>query len=407
MDAKDFVIAIICLSTFPVGFAQLIRSTNSYNALSSTTSNEYIVDTSNYQNEYELVKSEDINSFTAGSDAPEASSDEVSSSVDALPDIESNSGEAPSSTTTITMNFAGDCTLGSDSNFGYKNTFFDVFDRQNGNYTYFFENMQSLFANDDLTVVNLEGTFTNNTKKVSKKFNFRAPPEYANILLSGDIELVNLANNHTADYGEIGFNDTIQTLKENNIPYYAYDNYYIYEKDGIKIGFAGLTKIWDGTVEKRINNAIDYFNENNCSAKIITFHWGVEREYKQNSTQQKVGRYAIDRGADLVIGHHSHVIQGIEQYNGKYIVYSLSNFCFGGNTNPPDKDTFVFNVSFEFDNNNLTDINARIYPARVSSVNNKNDYKPTLAEGSEFTRILNKVLKYSNIKAYDDGRIIK
>jgi poly-gamma-glutamate synthesis protein (capsule biosynthesis protein) len=152
---------------------------------------------------------------------------------------------------------------------------------------------------------------------------------------------------------------------------------------------------------------MNYFNENECNAEIFTFHWGIEREYKQNSTQQKVGRYAIDKGADLVVGHHSHVIQGIEEYNGKYIVYSLSNFCFGGNTNPPDKDTFVFNMSFAFEDGILSNTKAKIYPARVSSVNNRNDYKPTLAEGAEFSRILAKVLKYSNVKALEDGTIIE
>ncbi len=301
----------------------------------------------------------------------------------------------------VIMNFAGDCTLGSDSNFGYKNTFFDVFDHNT--YDYFFSNMQSLFANDDLTIVNLEGTFTDYMVKTPKQFNFRASPEYANIILSGDVDVVNLANNHTKDYGQKGYDDTLQTLKDNNIPFFGYDNYYIYEKEGIKIGFAGLTSIWDGTIEKRIDNAISYFNENECNAIIFTFHWGIERAYKHNETQQRVGRYALDHGADLVVGHHSHVIQDIEEYNGKYIVYSLSNFCFGGNTNPNDKDTFVFNTDFEFEDGKLVKMTPRVYPAKVSSVNYRNDFKPTLAEGDEYFRILNKINRYSNAKFGEDG----
>lgn len=311
-------------------------------------------------------------------------------------DFMNNYNDDIPSSTHVVMNFAGDCTLGSDSNFGYKNTFFEVFD--NNTYDYFFSNMQSLFKNDDLTIVNLEGTFTNYKVKTPKKYNFRAPPEYANIILSGDVDIVNLANNHTKDYGQTGYDDTIKTLKDYNIPFFGYDNYYIYEKDGIKIGFAGLTSIGDGTIEKRIDDAISYFEENNCNAKIFTFHWGNERVYQHNINQQKTGRYAIDKGADLVVGHHSHVIQDIEEYNGKYIVYSLSNFCFGGNTNPPDKDTFVFNADFEFSNGKLINMTPKVYPAKVSSVSYKNDFKPTLAEGDEYTRILNKINRYSNVK---------
>ena len=100
------------------------------------------------------------------------------------------------------------------------------------------------------------------------------------------------------------------------------------------------------------------------------------------------------------------MLQGIEKYKGKYIVYSLANFCFGGNTNPPDKDTMVFNYKLTFENKKLTNIVATIYPARVSSVNNRNDYKPTLATGEERTRIINKILKYSNIKVDENGVVI-
>ena len=307
------------------------------------------------------------------------------------------SGDIIPKKTKIVLNFAGDCTLGTDTTFTYYNQFTEVFKKEN-RYDYFFENMKSLFANDDLTIVNLEGPLTNGTNRANKKYSFKGAPEYVNILVSGDIEAVNLANNHTKDYGAKGYEDTIQTLKDHNISYFGYDNYYIFEKEGIKIGFAGLTSTSDKTIENRIDDAINFFNENSCDLKIFTFHWGVEREYKHNSIQQKVGRYAIDHGADLVIGHHSHVIQDIEKYKDKYIVYSLANFCFGGNVNPPDKDTFVFNITFEYEDNNLINMTPKIYPAKVSSVNTRNDYKPTLATGDEYTRILNKINKYSNVE---------
>lgn len=314
--------------------------------------------------------------------------------------------EQISKKTTITMNFVGDCTIGSDSSFTYSNTFFDVFKKEQ-DYGYFFSNMQELFTNDDVTVANLEGTFTNYDVKTPKKYNFKAPPHYANILLSGDIDIVNICNNHIKDYGEKGYEDTKDTLNKYGVSFFGYDDYYIYEKDGIKIGFVGLATIWDGTINQRIDKAIDFFNNNNCNTIIFTFHWGTEREYKQNSSQEKVAHYAIDQGADLVIAHHPHVLQGIEEYKGKYIVYSLGNFCFGGNTNPPDKDTMVFNVAFEYEDNELVDIMAKIYPAKVSSVNYCNDYRPTLATGEECDRIIQKILKYSNIEVEENGVIKK
>ena len=378
------MIVIICLSLIPISSTIIISNKAKANMVSDTikkfTSDDFEI--------YEAKLAETLN-ISIPVEEPiveEVEPLDVPSKVD------------------VVMNFVGDCTLGADSNFGYRNTFFEVFDLNN--YSYFIENMQSLFKNDDVTVANLEGTFTDYMVKTPKKFNFRASPEYANIILSGDIEIVNIANNHIRDYGQKGYDDTVNTLNQYKTGFFGYDNYYIYEKDGVKIGFAGLTSIGDGTINKRIDNAVAYFNENNCSGIVFTFHWGQERVYCQSQAQKNVAHYAIDKGADLVVGHHPHVVQGIEEYNGKYIVYSLSNFCFGGNTNPPDKDTFVFNITFSFEGGESTECKAVIYPASVSSVKNRNDYKPTLAQGEEYIRIMNKILKYSNVIVNESGEII-
>lgn len=110
-----------------------------------------------------------------------------------------------------------------------------------------------------------------------------------------------------------------------------------------------------------------------------------------------MGRYLIDNGADLVIGTHPHVIQGIEKYNDKYIVYSLGNFVFGGNQNPPDKDTFMFRQTFTFYKQDLRlDDNIEIIPASVSGYKNKNNYQPVILDGEEKIRVFNKIMKYSS-----------
>ena len=110
-----------------------------------------------------------------------------------------------------------------------------------------------------------------------------------------------------------------------------------------------------------------------------------------------MGHYLIDNGADLVVGTHPHVIQGIEKYNDKYIIYSLANFVFGGNQNPPDKDTFMFRQTFNFSNGKLQiDDNIEIVPASVSGFKNKNNYQPVILDGEEKVRVFNKIMKYSS-----------
>lgn len=303
----------------------------------------------------------------------------------------------------ITVSAVGDCTLGTDTHFGYKGSFTNVLEEQNRDFSYFFDGVSSILENDDLTIANLETTFTDadESYRVDKKFNFKGDKDYTNILTEGSVEVVNLANNHIKDYGEKGYNDTIANLEEANIPYFGYDNYSIIEEKGKNIGLAGIPGWSEEAAKENIDKAITYFKENNTDLIIITFHWGIEREYKQSKGQENIGRYAIDKGADLVIGHHPHVLQGIEEYNGKYIVYSLGNFVFGGNRNPKDKDTMIFQETFYFEDNALIDSTINIIPCSLSSVSSKNDYQPRLLEGEEQKRVLKKVLDSSTNLDYE------
>ena len=213
---------------------------------------------------------------------------------------------------------------------------------------------------------------------------------------SGSIEAVNLANNHTYDFLEEGFVDTKNALDNANIPYFGYDDYKILDVDGIKIGLAGLSG-WDETSAKdNTLKAIDYFKNENTDLIIMTYHWGIEKEYEQNSTQENIAKFAIDSGADLVIGHHPHVLQGVELYNGKYIVYSLGNFVFGGNKNPKDKDTMIFQEVFHFEDGVLTDSRIEIIPCSLSGEKNSNDYRPVVLDGDDKDAVLKKIMTYSN-----------
>lgn len=294
--------------------------------------------------------------------------------------------------TTITITAVGDCTIGYDDNFGYHNSFNYEYDKNGAEY--FFENVKEIFEKDDLTIINLESTFTDHNQKRPKKFNFKAPYNYVDILNKGNIELVNLANNHTYDYGEIGYVDTKNTLQKANINYFGNDNYYIYEKNNIKIGFAGIFCIeWNCT--NKVDKAIAELKAQDVDSIVLSFHWGIEKDYKQSNYQTKIGHYSIDKGADLIIGHHPHVLQGIEKYKDKYIVYSLANFSFGGNKNPSDKDTMIFQISFLFKDNQIINEEVRVYPASVSSISTRNDYRPTLVTGDKAQKVLEKIQKNS------------
>lgn len=289
----------------------------------------------------------------------------------------------------ISITAVGDCTIGYDTNFGYYKSFNEVYEQFGAEH--FFSNVKDIFDNDDITVANLEGTFTNATIKREKAFNFKGPLEYVDILKKGSIEVVNIANNHIYDYNEIGYNETIETLNNANIEYFGFEKYYIFKKENINIGFAGIYCIEDKNCTKKIDEAINYLKEQNVNTIVLSFHWGIERSYKQSSIQTYLAHYAIDSGAELILGHHPHVLQGIELYKDKYIVYSLANFSFGGNKNPSDKDTMIFKVDFTYKNQELKETIIKIYPTSVSSIKNINDYKPTLLTGTEYERVMKKI----------------
>ncbi len=299
-------------------------------------------------------------------------------------------------TTTITISAAGDFTLGRDETYDYQGSFVDVATQKG--LSYFLEGLDSLFLNDDFTTVNLETTLTNSSEKANKTFRFKGDPEYAEILKMGGIEAVNLANNHIFDYLQQGYDDTKSALENKKIGYFGYEDSYITEVKGVKIGALGFEG-WQDTQEIRsqIKESIHELKEQGAQIILIHFHWGDEKQYVPNDTQISLAKFSIDSGADLILGHHPHVVQGIEEYKGKFIVYSLGNFMFGGNKNPSDKDTFVFQQKFYIENGKLNEKKEiNVIPFSISSVSTHNDYQPTLLTGIEHERVKGKIILYSN-----------
>lgn len=298
----------------------------------------------------------------------------------------------------FTVSLVGDCTLGTDSSYGLSGSFMEEYSLQTP--SYFFQNVSSVFSADDLTIVNLEGPLTDSTSKQDKTFAFKGDPEYSEILTSGSIEVVNLANNHSYDYGTEGFEDTVESVTQAGVTWFGYEETPVLEVNGVNVGLVGvyMLRLTDEQGKEALETRIQQAKDNGTDVVIVSFHWGTEYSYTPSASQEMLAKYAIDLGADLVVGHHPHVLQGIDEYNGKYIVYSLGNFCFGGNRNPSDKDTIIFQQTFTIVNAELVvDDNINIVPCSLSSSTSRNDYQPTILSGDAKDEVTMKLQDISMI----------
>jgi len=307
--------------------------------------------------------------------------------------------------TSITLSFAGDVTMGNDmgSTGGY--TFDGEFINQNKDYSYFFKNVKSIFENDDISIVNLEGPLTTSTSgNTEKQFAFKGDPTYVNILKEGNIEAVGIANNHSLDYFEKGLEDTKNVLDSNGIKYAGMGEKAIIESKGIKVGLLAYNG-WDSNYNDKFLEGIkNDIKELKKETDLVTvyFHWGIEKENYPTKVQKDFAHFRVDNGDDLVMGSHPHVLQGIESYPNKegkekIIAYSLSNFCFGGNKNPSDKDSMIYQQTFNFEDGKLIGSEKpNIIPCSISSSKNRNNYQPTPLLGDEADRVMDKIKEYSD-----------
>lgn len=339
------------------------------------------------------VNSSDVESHAPYSEQSDSFVVPVSKTV-SVPEPESSSEPVPTpepEVVSLTVSAAGDVSLGILQIHGYEGTFREMYDLQGP--SYFFQNVKDIFDADDMTIVNFEGVLTESTDLVEKQYNIKGSPDYIQILPLGSIEAVSFGNNHRMDYGQQGSDDTVALFEENSIPYAYDDKIGIYETQGIRIGFVSVNEVYDGeTVEVWLEDGIKQLQEENVNLIIACCHWGIEMESYPNDYQQELGRKCIDWGADMVLGCHPHILQGIEIYNGKFIIYSMGNFCFGGNRNPKDKETMIFQQTFTFiDGVKQENLDARVIPCYISSVMSRNDYCPTPAEGSGYLSILDRI----------------
>ncbi len=233
--------------------------------------------------------------------------------------------------------------------------------------TYPFEKIKSCISQNDLAFFNLECPVAGSTDgyPMNKRYSFRAEPEYIEGIKYAGFTIASVANNHTIDYGKSGFLKTIELLNTDSIftvgggknQQEAFKPLLI-EKNGETFAFFGMLEfLLEGTTFNE-NKPYPAFGQIDRLCKIIqeyndiidniivSFHWGKENDIYPTSRQTEYAHKVIDAGADLVLGHHPHVIQGIETYRNKLILYSLGNFVFD-HSEELQKQSVIFQCKFK------------------------------------------------------------
>ena len=294
----------------------------------------------------------------------------------------------------LTIHAIGDCSIG-DLHYGAgaPGSFAARLAQEDDPIGYPFSAVAELFAGDDLTIANLEGTFTERKAWHNPVFSIRGKPSYAAMLPRGGVDLVNVDNNHSTDYGIEGHEDTKQALEAAGVGYFGrgtVDRRRVRGVEVVNLGYLGGPK---GTKKQMVQDVSR--EKNKGGLVIVSFHWGVEAFYATHPDQRSLGKAAIDAGADLVLGHHPHVLQGIETYRDRHIVYSLGNFVFGANSQPKDMDSMIYRERLTVRDGVVAEVEGEIIPVSISSSKDRNDFRPRLLEGPERQRVLDKVTELS------------
>jgi poly-gamma-glutamate synthesis protein (capsule biosynthesis protein) len=313
----------------------------------------------------------------------------VQAALEAVPVIQHDKVTAPHDPT-VTLMFSGDVTL-ADS---FADTIGQDYDRT-------FAGMNE-YREADLAMVNLENPLTKATLALpNKQFNFKADPNLVKVLEKGGVDVVTLANNHTMDYKEPGLTETMQTLDQAGILHVgagqdekearrpeildvkgqrvAYLAYYGADFQAAKEHTPGTNYADQARIAadiKAIRDQVDWI--------VVNFHWGEELATHPADWQVDLAHFTIDQGADVIVGHHPHVLQGAEIYKGRPISYSLGNFIFGGNSRK-DYDTAVLKVALKG-----KQMKVEFLPVEVR------DFQPKVVSGDRSNQILKQITDLSS-----------
>ncbi|MGN0643158.1 MAG: CapA family protein [Huintestinicola sp.] len=310
------------------------------------------------RNEAELTDNEAIAADTEETDASEeisAAAEGTTFTEDTVvsdPILEPTGAaeEAEEELTEITFTFLGDCILSSNAGDTRKDSFMEYAKSEPD--SYFFEKALPYYEDSDFVIANSEFVLSDNTlPKVSKSgtaFWFKSPTSFTSILKAGSVDIVSIANNHTYDYGEEGYNDTKAALEAAEITWGDLENPVYVTKHGITFGII-CTKMFNKNYDQLIPPVIEEVNKNS-DIQILFFHGGTEKEHIPDDWLAEMCHSYADMGVDLIVGSHPHVLRPMEEYNGVDIIYSIGNFCYGANQLPENR-TVILTETFTFDEN--------------------------------------------------------
>ncbi len=297
---------------------------------------------------------------------------------------------------TLTISFLGDCSIGdSYRTRNYDKGYAKTVDKKG--FEWPFSLVRPYLDKDDVTVANLEVVLTTQKKQAAKDMNLIADPKYVGVLLESGVDVVNTANNHSFDFMKAGYDESMKTLDDAGIPRFGtinpgsanmVDKVLVYEVKGIKIGFVGFTYPQNSDVD-RIAKRIRDLKSQGCDIVIASLHWGRELHPTPNSGQYSYAKNIIDAGADVLYGHHPHILQPVHLYKGKPIFYSLGNFTFG-TMGRADRDTGIFQLRYNLTENGPVLENFTVIPCRTQG---SGDFRPyELTEEKERQAMLKKLV---------------
>ena len=297
--------------------------------------------------------------------------------------------------TEIVITVGGDAVIGTREKWWNRDDALPAYLEKYG-YAYFFQHLQPIFANDDMTFVNLEGVLKADKRgeMTSKEFRFRGLPEWTEVLHAASIEQVSIANNHYIDYGTAGRDATRAALEAAGIPYNGYEYVYVWEHEGVKIGFGGCRETIYKQNPSIVYQDINALKQAGCDVIIYTCHWGTEYKANRNELQEQIAAAAAAAGADIIIGGHPHVVQGVDSVGTTPVIYSMGNLMFGGTIDMTTFDAMLVQLRLRFaQDGEYLGVTVELIPILTSgqAAEDVNDYSPVIAEGEDKARILEKV----------------
>ena len=258
-----------------------------------------------------------------------------------------------------------------------------------------FSEMVEFIRQGDVRFVNMETTIHNHETYASALSGgtwFCSPPEVLEDTKAMGFNALTTCNNHALDYGFEGRSATMEALKEAGVSYGAREQSFLYTTEsGLTIGVYCDDFAFD---RAHIADSIASLRERGAEIVVCAFHWGEEQVYEPAQNEIDWGHIAIDAGADIVAGHHPHVLQPVEYYKNGVIFYSLGNFSFGGNANPTDTDSVILQQEVFRGPDGMVNLGTlNVIPVSITSTPGRNDYQPMpLEEGTDaYNRVMEKL----------------